>query len=282
MLVDERGRRCTFGEYRDHAERVAAGLLALGVGPGTCLSWQLPTGMEAAVLIAAAARLGAVQNPIIGSLREHEVRLIVDQCEPELLVVPSVWRGFDYASMAEAVVAGRATRLLVCDLTERPDESLSLPTGDPRSLPPVHRPDPEDELPVRWIFYSSGTTDRPKGVKHTDRALLAAGNNLRIGTGLSATDRYPMCYPIAHIGGPAFVCAQLSVGSQVLLMERFDAATSPQVMADYGATVLGSGLPFFAAYLAAQAQQGEPLFPALRISAAGGAPTPPELHMLVK
>jgi len=79
MVTDERGRGLTFSEFRDTAEEVAAGLHGLGVAAGTTVSWQLPTVLESVVLMAALARLGAVQNPIIPILREGEVDHIIGQ-----------------------------------------------------------------------------------------------------------------------------------------------------------------------------------------------------------
>ena len=43
LFVDQDDRRITFGEFRERAERVAAGLHAMGVGPGDEVTWQLPT-----------------------------------------------------------------------------------------------------------------------------------------------------------------------------------------------------------------------------------------------
>src|SRR5690606_37861328 len=58
---------------------------------------------------------------------------------------------------------------------------------------------------------------------------------------------------------------------------------SPRIMAERGATLLGSALPFFVAYLAAQRAHGDkPLFPRLRVCVNGGAPKPPTLHAEIK
>ncbi len=57
FLSDERGRRLTFGAFRDRAEVTAAGLQELGVTAEAVVSWQLPTTLEAAVLMAAVSRL---------------------------------------------------------------------------------------------------------------------------------------------------------------------------------------------------------------------------------
>ena len=53
MLLDEEGRCLRFGEFPRVAEQVAAGLAAGGIAPGDRVSWVLPTGLEACVLMAA-------------------------------------------------------------------------------------------------------------------------------------------------------------------------------------------------------------------------------------
>ena len=57
------------------------------------------------------------------------------------------------------------------------------------------------------------------------------------------------------------------------LVEAFDAERTPLFMAEQGATLLGTALPMFQAYLAAQRAHGdERLFPRLRACVGGGAP----------
>jgi acyl-CoA synthetase (AMP-forming)/AMP-acid ligase II len=68
-----------------------------------------------------------------------------------------------------------------------------------------------------------------------------------------------------------------------VFIETFDPVESPLVMAEHGATLLGSALPFFQAYIAAQRRHGDtPLFPALRGFVSGGAPKPPEIYYELK
>jgi len=278
MLADERDRSLTFGGYRDIAEEVAAGLYRLGVGAGTRVTWQLPTILEAAVVMAALARLGAVQNPVIPILREAEVAHIVGQVGSELVITPEVWRGFDYASMARQIAGAHGAQVLVVDHAGAGPGELALPRGDPTDLPPLN--DAPDE--VRWIYYSSGTTSAPKGAKHSDRSVMAGSNGMVELVGVQPDDLFPMAYPLTHIGGHTFVTTQLRVGCRVLLIEQFDPVSSPLVMAEHGATLLGSAPPFFHAYLQAQRAAGRRLFPELRFGMSGGAPSPPILHEEVK
>ena len=96
----------------------------LGVAEGVNVSWELPTWLESMVLVGALSRLGAVQNPMLPIYRAREVGFITRQTKARLLVVPSVWKGFDFEAMANEV-AGEVDGLdvLVCD--------RSLPEGDP-------------------------------------------------------------------------------------------------------------------------------------------------------
>jgi acyl-CoA synthetase (AMP-forming)/AMP-acid ligase II len=279
MVADERGRSLTFGQFRAAAEAVAAGLSDLGVGPGSTVTWQLPTILESVVLMAALARLGATQNPVIPILRDAEVGHIVGQVRPELIITPGLWRGFDYAAMAQAIADTHGARALVVDHASADPEDLALPRADPSALPLPDR-DPDA---VRWIYYSSGTTSTPKGAKHSDRSVMAGANGLVELVGISADDVFPMAFPITHIGGHTSLTAQLRVGCRLVLIEQFDARLSPKVMAEHGATLLGSAPPFFQAYLQAQRDHGSGrLFPALRMGMSGGAPSPPTLHDQVK
>src|SRR5207237_870889 len=115
LAIDMQGRTLTYGEYKAWCERAAAGFQELGVREGTPVSWILPSRMEALVLMGALSRLGAIQNPIMPIYREREVGFMVRQTKCELLVVPGVFRDFDYEEMAKRAVEGTDARILVTD-----------------------------------------------------------------------------------------------------------------------------------------------------------------------
>src|SRR5262245_333551 len=143
MIVDEDGRTMTFRDYRDAAERAAAGLAELGVGEDTPVSWALPAWPESLVLVGALARLGAVQNPIFPIFRHREVGFMTKQTGAKLLIVPSTWKAFDYEGMArEIAVEQPGLDVLVVD--------RKLPDANPASLPPAAKPpSTPDDAPVR-------------------------------------------------------------------------------------------------------------------------------------
>jgi len=274
--VDERDRRLDFAGYRDAALRTAAALHARGVGPGTPVSWMLPSTLEAMVLCAALARLGAVQNPILPIYRERETGFIVDQTRARLLCVPPVFRGFDYAAMARSLAAARSgLEVLVVD--------DSLPEAEPEGLPPAPAPAGLDAAPVRWVLYTSGTTSDPKGAQHTDAGLLAAFEGMARVLELRADDRHAMVFPITHVGGIGWLVAGLLRGFAHVVVASFDPATTIPLLARHEVTIAGAGTAFHQAYLEAQrAAPDERLFPHVRVFPGGGAPKPPRLHEDVK
>jgi acyl-CoA synthetase (AMP-forming)/AMP-acid ligase II len=271
-LADPTGRRLTFAELRHRAESVAAGLMASGIAEGDTVAWELPTVIEAVELTVALHRVGATQVPIIAIYRDREVIHCCRQTGARWLVTSDQFRGYDFAAMGTRVAAELGlTHLVVSPGT--------APTGDVGLLPPSNsRPDDP-----RWIFYTSGTTSLPKGVRQTDRALSWVGATMADAMQLEAGDRYSLVFPFPHIGGILLLFSALHAGFTHLLDEAFHPEMSPRYLAREGVTHAGTGTPFHLAYLAAQ--RGDPehrLFPNLKCCPGGAAPKPPTLHQQVK
>ena len=268
MAFDEAGRSLSYGEYKAWCERVAAGLQGHGVGEGTVVSWIQPSRFESLVLTGALCRLGAVQNPILPIYRHREVSFITRQIGCRLLVVPGVFRGFDFPPMAREATAGLDLEVLVAD--------PAMPEGDPATLAP-YRPAPTE---LRWLFYSSGTTADPKGAKHSDATMSAANDGMQWSMQVGPDDKAAVVFPITHVGGLVWLFNAMQTGVELLMVEVFDPATTPRWLGEHGCTCAGAGTVFWLTYLNAQRQlpPGERLLPDVRIFNGGGAPKPKSLH----
>jgi acyl-CoA synthetase (AMP-forming)/AMP-acid ligase II len=277
MLIAADGETVTFGEFRQRAERAAAGLHGMGVTTDSVVSWQLPTGIDTVVLSAALARLGAVQNPIIHLYREREVGFALRQTGASLFVIPGTWRDTDFAALADRALADAPTRPTILNL------EAGLPDGDPTVLPPPPPGTSPDDAPIRWIYYTSGSTADPKGVQHTDQTLIAGGLGLAIALDQSPDDVGSIAFPFAHIAGPDYLVAMLSVGFPAVLIEAFSAPDVLPILRKHGVTLVGGSTAFYVAFLAEQRKDpGEPVLPTLRLMAGGGAAKPPEVHFEVR
>jgi cyclohexanecarboxylate-CoA ligase len=280
LLADEHGRSLTARQLHDAACATAAAFAERGIAAGAVVSWQLPTTLETMVVMAALTRLGAVQNPIIPILREHEVGFMTGQLATEYFVAPKVWRGFDHGGLARSLSASRGFDVITVDLQTPPAAGeLRLPRADADEL----RPPPAPSNDTRWIYYSSGTTAAPKGIRHTDASVIAGSTGVVEMIGATSGDVNPIVFPVAHIGGAAMLAAALRTGMRLALFETFDPAITPLAIATHRPTFLGTATPFFVAYLEAQhAQRDRPLFPSLRACLAGGAPITAELGRQVR
>ena len=269
MLLDLADRRLTFAQFADRCERVAAGLLAQGIGPGTMVTWQLPTRIDSVVASFALARLGAVQNPILHLYREREVGAVLRASRPAFVLVPGTWRDFDYADMARRLGSELPMTPVVLDV------GAGLPEGDPATLPAP----PDDGTAVRWVYYTSGTTSEPKGVQHTDQTLMAGGRGLAAALDMSADDLGSIAFPYSHIGGPDYLLMMLSAGFGAVLVEAFVPADAVAAYRELGVTMCGGSTAFYQMFLAEQRKSaaGDKAIPSLRLMSGGGAPKPPEL-----
>lgn len=273
FLRDEHGKCLTFANYHAAAERYASWLQSLGIGCNSRVAWQLPTNLQSVIVAAALCRLGAVQVPILPFLREREVGFICQQSRVDLLLLPDVWGGFDYAEMGEALLQHNANLRLQVMPADSAIDGVDALAEYIAPAAPEH---------VSWIFYTSGTTSDPKGARHCDDAILSTAFGMVAALELCGEDVVPMVFPFTHIGGVVWLASLVLCGGEALLLERFSEDKFAS-MAAAGISVAGAGTTFIQAYLKVQRQQPEqPLFPRLRCATGGGSTKPPQLHAQVK
>lgn len=280
MAIAEDESELTFSRFRDACLRVAAGLHARGVGADTPVTWSLPTNLDALVLSGALCRLGARQNPVIPIYRKREFGFITKQTGAHWLIVPPEVRGFDYAEMAEQLRGEQPS--LEALVVEARAGGGALPEGDPSTLPDAPAETKPDDAPIRWVFYTSGTTADPKGAKHTDHTIMVHAYGMGECLALDSESRVSLAFPVTHIGGATWFSSTLSHGCTLLPAAQFGPAAI-QHFAKHSCTHAGSGTAFHQAYLAAQREQPEqPLFPNVVCYPGGAAAKPPELHYELK
>jgi acyl-CoA synthetase (AMP-forming)/AMP-acid ligase II len=277
LLIDgASGQRWSAAQVRALAERRAARLLAVGIGPGSVVTWQLPTSVSAFVTALALARLGAVQNPLISLYREREVAAVLSRSGSGHYLIPAqAVAGRDFVALACEVCATLPQPPQVVML----DEEEGGGPVDPASLPPA----PVDGDALRWVYYTSGTTSEPKGARHSDQTLLIGGLNLARSLQAGTQDVGCIAFPIGHIGGAMYTVMLLASGASAVLLGRFVPAEAVAAFQRHGVTLAGGSTPHYAALLAEQRKApGQPLLRDLRVLSGGGAPKPPALFFDVQ
>ena len=260
----------------------AAGLanaLLARMPPGSVVSFMLPNWHEAAVIYLAATLAGMVVNPILPSLRDRDVRFILEDVETAMIFVPHRFGGHDYAAMLERVTAAMNHPPQVVVLRGEAGShtpypallGLRLPGPDPAKLPAL---DPDA---VRMVLYTSGTTGRPKGVLHSHNSIHALICQIRDHWTIAPGDTFLVPSPIAHIGGSiyAFECPLL-LGTTAVLMDRWDPSAAVSLMNGERCTHMAGATPFLQQLLSAAERAGTRL-PDLKVFICGGASVSPSL-----
>lgn len=266
--------RLTCRELHDQAAALAQALMSR-MPAGSVVSFMLPNWHEAAVVYHGATMAGMVVNPILPSLRDHELSFILRDADVRTIFVPSTFNKHDYVAMLDRVTAAMAAAPEVVVVRgdagdHTPYESL-FAAGGAAALPVLNSDT------VRMILYTSGTTGRPKGVLHTHNSIHALIRQIGEHWRVDAGDTFLVPSPIAHIGGSiyAFECPLL-LGSTAVLMERWDPDAAVALMLAERVTHMAGATPFLVGLLDA-AQRAETRLPELEVFICGGASVPPSL-----
>lgn len=261
-------------------ERAAtlAGNLAARMPAGSVVSFMTPNWHEAAVVYLGATLAGMVVNPILPSLRDHELSFILSDVESRMIVIPAEFRGHDYVAMLSRVTGAMDDPPDV--VVVRADERSAGSHTPFEDLFRTEAADPAVELDpdaVRLIMYTSGTTGRPKGVLHTHNSMHALIRQLGEHWHVEPGDTFLVPSPIAHIGGSIYAFEiPLLLGSTAVLMETWNADDAVALMGEHHVTHMAGATPFLQHLLAA-AERAETRLPDLKVFICGGASVPPSL-----
>ncbi|ULN39542.1 AMP-binding protein [Mycolicibacterium crocinum] len=251
-----------------------AGAMTSRMPVGSVVSFMLPNWHEAAIVYHAATAAGMVVNPILPSLRDHELAFILADAGVRMIFIPAEFGGHDYAAMLERVTATMPDPPVV--VVVRGEPLAGQITFDSLPQPPGRLPTVDPDA-VRMIMYTSGTTGRPKGVLHSQNSIHALirqlGQHWRVGPGCVSL----VPSPIAHIGGSIYAFEfPILLGTTAVLMDRWDPDAAVGLMVGERCTHVAGATPFLHGILAA-AQRADTRLPDLKVFICGGASVPPAL-----
>jgi cyclohexanecarboxylate-CoA ligase len=274
--IVDRDRRVSYSSFVSSVERAAGMLARLGVRRGDVVSFQLPNWLEAALVHYATVRLGAISNPIIPIYRAREVEFVVRQARSRVLVVPDVFRRFDYRAMVDEF-RGRASDLehvLVVGEPVGPDMlsfADELDRGGP--LPDVPRSSSDPAL----VLYTSGTEANPKGVLHSHDTLVYECRSIIGLYELAAADRVFMPSPVTHITGLLYgLLLPFMLGTSVVLQDTWDAAVALGLIERERCSFSVGATPFLHGLVNAP-ELADHDISSLSVFGCGGADVPPAL-----
>lgn len=203
-------QRVSYAALDQRIARAAAFLASKGIGPGDIVAVFMKNSAAFIEIAFATSYLGAVFLPVNFRLSGEECGYIVAHAGARLLLADE-----EFA----ATVAGIDNVVLVDTAAQLDSGRLASP-GLPVPAPHVRKP--ED---LFRLMYTSGTTDRPKGVMHSYENFYWKCMDHVIALGMTAADRLLAVGPLYHVGAfdlPGI--AILWVGGTLIVQRQFDEA----------------------------------------------------------
>ena len=210
-----KGQSITFKELRDFSFRLADSLRKLGVGQGDKVAIYLPNWPEYIYSYLAIWCCGATSVPLDFMLTEDELVSCLTHCEAKVLIAKPK-ANLPLSLLKEKCPALK--EIIICH--EKMEGFLFfeelLEKGKDKS-PEVEIRDKDYAI----IFYTSGTTGRPKGVLVNYLQLEAPPKAMTHFVDFTEGDIIICALPFSHLGGLIYLENCIVFGLTVVLMERF-------------------------------------------------------------
>ncbi|HMJ01957.1 MAG TPA: AMP-binding protein, partial [Conexibacter sp.] len=158
----------TYADLLDHVERAGFMLCAAGVRPLDRVAIVLPDTPDAAAILLAAMRIGAIPAPLHARLSHDEYAFICQDARPRAAVV-----GSEHADGMLRIRAQTGWPEVVVVLGDSPHAGDVFAAGPAMAAGGRSEAAPTAPDDVALLQYTSGSTGRPKGVVHLHRGLLA-------------------------------------------------------------------------------------------------------------
>lgn len=273
--------RCTYAGAVRASETIAAKLIQAGLQAGDRVALLMRNRTEWPVCFIGALLAGAVIVPINGWALPGQLRSLLEDCQARFLFsdrndvevpvsVERVWTvdTLDASDLRALIGEPEAWQFL-------PDTSCALPTPSP--------------LDLAALFYTSGTTSKPKAAMITQRALTATITNTEFNAERvklrypAPTDAKPpfsgqiaalFPVPLFHVTGaiPGLIGTSV-LGAKIVLMRRWDIGEALRLIEREQINLMG-GVPTMPLQLLADPRSGDHDLSSLVAFLYGGAPAP--------
>ncbi|MDZ4230350.1 MAG: class I adenylate-forming enzyme family protein [Dehalococcoidales bacterium] len=181
----------TWAEALTWIDRVALGLIEMGMQRDEVLMAQLPNSVELHLLRVACEKAGILCLPVLTNMRESEIKYIAGYTDAAALVISDEFRGFNYTDMVSRIRDELPKLKHILTIEDRSRDSV-VPLGSlarkERNNPDVlesRRYRPED---VSIVCLTSGSTGFPKFVEYPAGACASGGRYLADALGLTGSD----------------------------------------------------------------------------------------------
>ena len=266
--------RMTYVDFAARVWRLAWGLRNLGLGKNDRIAVLHENTHEYLEAYFAAAHLGIILVPLNHRLSKKELAGILSDSESRLLIAQGVF--YDKAedlpqsvSTLEKIIWTRGDADLLNGDAIKYEAMLENYPDQPPPGPAIHDDD------VAHLYYTSGTTGRPKGVMLTHKNVKSHALGTIAELHLTDQDRWFHVAPLFHLADAWATFALTWVGGKHVLLPSFDALSVCRLIQEEKIT-LTNLIPTMLNMMVNHSEVGKFDYSSLRVVLSGGAPIAPE------
>ena len=238
MVDPDTERSWTYSELDQACNQLSRALRADGTGHGDVVMLMLGNCPEFAFSYIAAQKNGAICCPVNFRISAGELAYCLDDSRPTVLIYAAEYR--ESVLQALEMAAHRPARLVIVDGATTEDSVSYEEYTAGQETSPIEPEVPYSTFDETSRLYTSGTTGRPKAVPMTSINEVLSAHDVMIHFPMSYRDVTVNTTPWFHRGGLhcAGPCPAFYAGATIVILRRFDAATTLRYVTRYGITFI--------------------------------------------
>lgn len=280
--VTDSESRLTWSQANLAADRLALGLMDMGLKKDDMIILQLPNSLDLFLLRIACEKAGILCMPVLRTYREREISYFIEQTRAAAIAIPLEFRGFNYLDMVRKM-APRFPHLkhILISGDEAPAGTVSVASLREQ---PIEKRYPRDLLQktktpateFSLVLLTTGSTGTPKFVESPICATMCRERALVKKLGFTGEEVYGILSPVGGGVNSRGYYGVAIVAGKTVIQDRFEAEDALRLIEKEGIT-----FAFFApaqlALMLKHPNLNKYDLSSLRLIWTGSAPVPPDL-----
>ncbi len=241
-LDAENGRTLTFGQYRQQAERLAAGLQRQGIAKGDCVGVVAKNSLEYFLLFGALSAIGAIMLPINWRLSDEEACYNLNDCRPKALFTDQA-----YAVLIPTLRSKVPSVKAYYRLDEKGGDCQCLKDlmGRDGDFNPVDITSDDGLV----IIHTAAVAGRPRGALLSHGNVMWADMHFDYLMNVTSKDVHLSFLPFFHVGGLFMITAGFHAGALNVGMSKFEASRAVELIEERQASFTMAFSPILSSIL---------------------------------